>query len=233
MRVSGKNQIEGDGFQRQEKAIRDYAQNNGIEIEGIYHDDGVSGTLENRPALAELMLALENNEVKIVIIERIDRLARDLMIQESILDDLKKQGIEVVSVCDGDLLKDDPTRKLVRQVLGAIAEYDKTMTVLKLKVARDRKRAKTGKCEGRKSYSEANPEIIREIRRLRRKSKNRKPVTFSEIAVCLNEKGHRTLTGGFFTTANVQMLLNRSVQVKRPAICLQRKPDSVTSSNQV
>jgi len=235
MRVSGKNQIEGDGFKRQENAIREYAQNNGIEIESIFHDDGISGTLEDRPALAEMMLSLEKNGhgIKTVIIERIDRLARDLMIQETILEDLKQQGIEVVSACDGDLLEDDSTRKLVRQVLGAMAEYDKTMTVLKLKAARERRRAETGKCEGRKSYSEANPEIIREIRRLRRKSKNRKPVTFSEIAVCLNEKGHRTLTGGFFTTANVQMLLNRSVQVKLPAIGLQRKPDSVTSSNQV
>ncbi len=122
---------------------------------------------------------------------------------------------------------------IIESVISAYEEYRKLLNLNRLKAARERRRAETGKCEGRKSYSEANPEIIREIRRLRRKSKNRKPVTFSEIAVCLNEKGHRTLTGGFFTTANVQMLLNRSVQVKRLAIDLQRKPDSVTSSNQV
>lgn len=211
MRVSSKNQIDGDGFDRQEDVIREYATKHGMTIESIFHDDGISGTLENRPALAEMMIALEESEVKIVIIERIDRLARNLTVQERILDDLQKQGITIISVCDGDLLKDDPTRKLVRQVLGAIAEYDKTMTVLKLKVARERKKAKTGKCEGRKSYSEVNPEIIREIKRLRRKSKNRKPMSFSQIATYLNDKGHRTLTGGLFTTANVQMLLKRSI----------------------
>ena len=212
MRVSGKNQIDGDGFARQEKAIREYAQNHGIKIESIFQDKGVSGTLEHRPALAEMMLSLEKNEVKTVIIERIDRLARDLMIQETILNDLQEHSITVISVCDGDLLKDDPTRKLVRQVLGAIAEYDKTMTVLKLKVARDRKRAETGKCEGRKSYNEANPEIIKEIKRLRRKSENRKPLSFFKIATYLNDNGHRTLTGGLFTTANIQMLLKRNCQ---------------------
>ena len=210
MRVSGKDQVNGDGFIRQEKAIREYAQSHGIEIESIFHDDGISGTLENRPALGELMLSLESGDVKTVIIERIDRLARDLMIQETILNDLQEQNITVISVCDGDLLEDDPTRKLIRQVLGAIAEYDKTMTVLKLKVARERKRAETGKCEGRKSYSEVNPEIIKEIKRLRRKSHNRKPMPFSQIATHLNERGYRTLTGGLFTGVNVQMMLQRN-----------------------
>ena len=39
----------------------------------------------------------------------------------------------------------------MRQVLGAIAQFD-----AKLKAARDRKRAATGKCGGRKSYAERN-----------------------------------------------------------------------------
>jgi len=94
------------------------------------------------------------------------------MVQENLLHDLKKYGVSVLSATDGDLLKDDPTRKLVRQVLGAIAEYDKTMLVLKLKASRDRTRTKTGKCEGRKSYHESNPELIAEIKRLRRKPRN-------------------------------------------------------------
>jgi hypothetical protein len=34
------------------------------------------------------------------------------------------------------------------------------MTVAKLRDARDRKRAKNGKCEGRKSYAEAKPEMV-------------------------------------------------------------------------
>ena len=44
--------------------------------------------------------------------------------------------------------------KLVRQVLGAISEFDKAMTVAKLRGARERKRRDVGKCEGRKSHAE-------------------------------------------------------------------------------
>jgi len=147
---------------RQEKAIQDYAELNGITIEKIYREEGVSGTLQDRPALAQMMVSLEQNGfgVKTILIEKVDRLARDLMIQEAIINDLQKKGFDLISAVEGDdLLSGDPTRKLVRQVLGAIVEYDKTMTVLKLRTARERIRARDGKCEGRKGYSEVAPDV--------------------------------------------------------------------------
>lgn len=213
IRVSGQGQVEGDGMIRQEKAIMDYAKANGITIEKIFKDEGVSGTLEDRPALAKLLVDLEENGhgIKTVIIERVDRLARDLMIQENIIADLQKNGFNLISATEGaDLLSEDPTRKLVRQVLGAIAEYDKSMVVLKLRAARERKRAKNGKCEGRKSYGEAMPEVITEIRRLRRKRKGMPRRTFEKVAQELNEMGFQTMTGRPFTKQVVQNILQRN-----------------------
>jgi hypothetical protein len=52
-----------------------------------------------------------------------------------------------------------PTSKLIRQIVGAVAEFDKAMTVAKLKGARDRKRRNEGKCEDRKSYAEGDPNM--------------------------------------------------------------------------
>jgi DNA invertase Pin-like site-specific DNA recombinase len=46
---------------------------------------------------------LKEGEAKIVIIEKLDCLARDLMVQETILSDLMRQGFEVISVCEPDL----------------------------------------------------------------------------------------------------------------------------------
>ena len=48
---------------------------------------------------------------------------------------------------------DDPTRTLIRQVLSAVAQFDKSMTVLKLRAARERLRRKGRRVEGRKPYS--------------------------------------------------------------------------------
>ena len=84
--------------------------------------------------------------INTVIVEKLDRIARDLMIQETIIQDFREHGISLISALEGaDLLDNDATRKLVRQILGAIAEYEKTMMVQKLRVARQRKKAKTGK----------------------------------------------------------------------------------------
>ncbi|MBF0552660.1 MAG: recombinase family protein [Deltaproteobacteria bacterium] len=211
VRVSGKGQVEGDGLVRQEEVIRDYAQAHGITIEKIFRDEGVSGTLENRPALAELLVSLEKNGtgIKTVVFEKVDRLARDLMVQEKIIADLKALEIHVVSALEGDdLLSGDPSRVLIRQVLGAVSQYDKQMIVLKLRAARDRKRAEKGKCEGRKSYLEAQPEVVAEIKKLRRKTKGiDKRMSFEEVARNLNGRGIKTMTGKEWSGALVRNVL--------------------------
>lgn len=213
LRVSSKGQVDGDGFPRQEKVIRDYAEKHGIEIVKIFKDD-ISGTKEDRPALADLMFDLEENGhgVKTVIIEMVNRLARDLMVQEIIIRDFQNNGFDLISATEGDnLLDGDPTRDLVRQVLGAISQYEKRMLVLKLKAARDRQRRKTGKCEGRKSYSERAPEVLAEVKKLRRKRKGiDRRMPFSQIAEILNDRGFRNSTGDLFTGKGVSSLHHRN-----------------------
>lgn len=211
LRVSGKGQVNGDGFTRQQKAIEKYAKDNGIEIHRIYRDEGVSGGLADRPALAEMIVDLEMNGqgVKTVIVEKLDRVARDLMIQETIIQDFREHGISLISAIEGaDLLDNDATRKLVRQILGAIAEYEKTMLVQKLRVARQRKKANVGKCEGRKSYKEAAPKTVTYIRRLRRKPRNRKRKSYKKIAEILNSEGIPTLNGQAWNLQTVKNALS-------------------------
>jgi len=185
LRVSGKGQVKGDGFARQLSAIRQYATAHDVKILRVFREEGVSGTkdLENRPALLELMIALHSNGARLVLVEKLDRLARDLMIQETIIGDLRKNGFDLVSVSEPDLLKDDPSRKLMRQIFGAIAEYEKTMIVLKLRGARLRMRAKIGRCEGAKPYGELPGEqaIIERMRDLHSTG-----MGFDRIAAALN-----------------------------------------------
>lgn len=195
IRVSGKGQVNGDGPDRQEKAIRDYAAANGFEIEQIYFDEGVSGTKESRPELAKLMVSLEENGhgIKTVVIEKLDRLARDLMVQEAIVRDFQKQGFKLISSVEGaDLLCDDPTRKMLRQLFGILAEYDKSMTVEKLRAARERKRARTGKCEGRKGYKDTmeGRNILETLAKYRSAG-----LTWEQVSEKMNEAGLVTLTG--------------------------------------
>jgi hypothetical protein len=66
-----------------------------------------------------------------------------------------------------DPTEDTPTAVLVRQVLGAISQFEKASLVAKLNATRDRKRAATGKCGGMPSLAETRPRGGRAARRLR------------------------------------------------------------------
>lgn len=206
LRVSSVGQIDGDGFTRQEQTIRNYAKGK-FDIVKIFREEGVSGTIADRPALADMLISLEHNghDVNTVIIERIDRLARDIMVQETILNNFRTIGISVISATDGDLIDNDPTRKLIRQVMGAIAEYDKDITVLKLRAARERIRRRGKKCEGRKGYSDRNKDIVNHINEFRLKRRNS-----GWIAEWLNDNGFKPLHGSKFNSQIVRNIMHRS-----------------------
>jgi DNA invertase Pin-like site-specific DNA recombinase len=94
-------------------------------------------------------------------VESPDRFARDLTAQLTGHDFLKSLGIALIPATAPDFFTEDtPTAVLVRQVLGAIAQFDKSSLVAKLKATRDRKRLATGKCGGRRSYVEARPDVV-------------------------------------------------------------------------
>jgi DNA invertase Pin-like site-specific DNA recombinase len=211
LRVSGKGQIDGDGFPRQLEAIRTYAQAQGIRITRVFREEGVCGAneLENRPALMGLLEALAADGVKLVLIEKLDRLARDLMIQETLIADLKKRGFNLISVTEPDLLKTDPTRVLMRQIFGAISQYEKNMIVSKLRGARQRMKAKTGRCEGRKPYGhyEGEQAIVDRMVSLRDTG-----MGYDRIADVLNGEGLKPRTGERWWGKTVNNILTVSVR---------------------
>jgi DNA invertase Pin-like site-specific DNA recombinase len=202
LRVSGKAQIDGDGFPRQREAIARFAKAAGLELLGEYRDEGVSGTreLDDREGLSELLTRIRSNGVRIVIVERADRLARDLLVGEVILNQFRELGVRVIAADGGTELTagdDDPTRVLIRQVLGAVAQFEKAVIVSKLKAARVRKRRAEGRCEGRKPYGAmpGESEVGAYILKLRRKPKGGERLSFAAIAERLNREGKATRTG--------------------------------------
>ena len=212
LRVSGMGQVDGDGFTRQSEAIARYAASAGLAVVQTFRDEGISGAkdLDNRPALQNLLIAIDSGDVRTVLIERLDRLARDLMVQETILGDLRKRGITVVSVAEPDLCSDDPSRKMMRQIFGAIAEYDRTMIVLKLRGARQRMKARTGRCEGAKAFGthEGQRPTIDRILSLRASG-----MAVDTIAETLNVEGMKSKMGGNWYGSSVRNVILREQKV--------------------
>jgi len=210
LRVSGRGQVDGDGFIRQEKAIRDHASAKDIEIVHIYSEKGVCGDVEtmDRPAFLDMVTALLSNGVRTVIVEKLDRLSRLLMTQEACIADFHKQGLALISADPGefDLMANDPSRVLVRQIFGAIAQYDKAMLVTKLRAARNRKKAAGFKMEGQKPLG-SRPGELQAI--VRMKELRAEGLAFDRIAGIMNaERVPTRKAGGYWHATTIQRTLN-------------------------
>jgi DNA invertase Pin-like site-specific DNA recombinase len=214
LRISSPGQANGDGFERQEQTIREYARKHKIEIVNVFRDQ-VSGTKqeEQRPAFQEMVAQMLADSVRIVIVEGLDRLAREYRIQENILAFLVSKDIHLHAARTGENVtenfQEDPMNKALVQIRGVFSELEKSLLVAKLRVARERKRKAEGRCEGRRGYRLTAPEILKEIKRLRRKRKGRRRMTYEKVAASLNESGLRNMSGGAWTGNNVRGLLHR------------------------
>ncbi len=216
LRVSGKGQINKGGFPRQRDTVEKYAKANKLDIIKEYRDEGVSGTkeLEHRQGLAAMLDYIESDGVKIVLVERADRVARDLMVSEVILGQFRDLGVSVISADSGvDLTAgdDDPTRTLIRQVLGAVSQFEKSILVLKLRASRERTKRNTGSCEGKKPYGHypGESEVLEKIKSLYRKQHGQKRLTCGKIAGVLNTEGIKTRTGGIWYESTIRQILRR------------------------
>ena len=218
LRISGLGQADGDGLTRQAAAVADYAARAGLAIVETYQDSGVSGTrdLEDRPGLAALLDRIDSNGVRVVLVENASRLARDLIVSETILEQLRTRDVKVFDSEGVELTAadSDPTRILIRQVLGAVSEFDRRVTVLKLRAARERVRRRDGKCEGRKFFGETPAEkvALARILQLRRHGAPIKGtlLSFDKIAAILNTEKVATRLGGPWIGATVHGIVKRT-----------------------
>jgi DNA invertase Pin-like site-specific DNA recombinase len=212
-RTSSATNVDGDSLDRQKQTIDGFAKSQGFEVVNEFYDAAVSGAdpIDQRPGFAKLLDYIAGNGAKIILVENASRFARDLAIQLTGHELLKKLGYELIPVDAPDHFIDEtPTAVMVRQILGAVSQFEKAQVVQKLKAARDRKRALTGKCEGRKSYQELDMVLVREAKRLARKNpKSGKKRSLRKIGQILYEmdKGWHTSSGKPFGAQQVQNLL--------------------------
>lgn len=209
LRVSGKGQVDGDGFPRQRESVTEFARRNRMEVVSEFRDEGVSGTLFDRPGLTDLFVAIKADGVKTVVVEKADRLARDLVVSETLLAEFRKLGVKVVAAEGGTDLtvdNDDPSRKMIRQILGVVSEWEKSCIVQKLRAARIRSKERNGRCEGRKPYGtkDGEAEIVTKIRGLRAER-----LTIEEVADRLNSEGFKTRSGGVWRFTQIRRILAR------------------------
>ena len=141
-----------------------------------FYDAAVSGAhpIDAREGFKALLARIDGNGVRTVLIDEPSRFARDLIMQELGVTLMVQRGVKVICANGDDLtVTDHPMRTAMRQFAGVFSQLEKARLVAKLASGRAKKRADTGRCEGRKPIAETHPEAVALAKRLRRAS----PVT--------------------------------------------------------
>jgi hypothetical protein len=129
------------------------------------------------------MQTWDGKTIEIQIIEEIGDFALLEQI-EAVMDFVRFDRMQMASFLD-----ETPTAVLVRQVRGTVAQFKKQALVAKLRKARERKKAATGKCGGRRSVAEAKPETVALAKKLARYPVNGHHRSLREIAAELEAGG--------------------------------------------
>jgi DNA invertase Pin-like site-specific DNA recombinase len=213
LRVSSKGQVTGHGFARQAETVATFARQNRYTVQETFRD-AFKGTEADRPEFNKMVAEILANGVRTILVESLDRLARDVMVQSLLLAKLAQHGIALISCVTGEnvtvCMVQDPMRKALIQIQSVFSELEKSRLVGKLRRAREAKKAETGKCEGRKAFGEKNGEaqVVQLMRSLRRR-RNGKRLSFARIANELNRRSVPTRTGAKWQTTTVRNILSR------------------------
>lgn len=165
-RVSTGAQRDEGTIDIQYETLQNYVEEKGYELiyppgiiekqaDKFFNDDGIGGAkdLDYRPGLSGMFDFLETDkEVTHVLIYKLDRIARDLYIQEHLIAKLKALGKELISVTEPDICSTDPMRIAFRQFMGIFAQLEKSFITMRMTSGRTKKASKGGHAGGVPPY---------------------------------------------------------------------------------
>lgn len=217
LRVSGKKQIGGSGYARQLDTIKKYCAEHQLKIAKVYKEQ-VSGTKgeADRKQFTAMIAEIMRDGVNTVIVESLDRLAREYVVQEQLLVYLISKGIRLINASTEEniteAIESNPIRKAMVQIQGIFAELDKSLLVEKLRKGRERKRKEEGWREGPQPYGSkpGEKEVLKRIRYARRLNRGQyRRRSYQSIADELNKDGIKTRQGKRWDAALVYNVLRK------------------------
>jgi len=143
-RVSTSNHQQDVGLQVDE--LQTVAQQRGWVLTEVYTDEGVSGSKSSRPALDRMMEDAKAGKIDLVVIWKLDRLARSVVNLLDVVENLQAWGVGLVSVRDAHVDTTTPAGRFSLQILGAVAELERSLIQERVKAGVARAQAKGIHC---------------------------------------------------------------------------------------
>lgn len=211
LRVSTKGQVDKGGYPRQRQAIARHCTAKGYRVGREFREEAVSGTKgeDERPAFVALVEWCVSERVSVVVVESLDRLAREYRVQEQLLMYLAAKEIHVENANTGEdvteALLADPMRRAMVQIQGVFAELERNLVVKRLREGRKRVIREHGRCGGMPAMAQTIPGTLSQMQKMRADGR-----TLAEIADDLNAAGIKTARGSAWTFRNVGKALKRA-----------------------
>ena len=133
--------LNGQDPEMQLRELREYAARRGWEIAGEYTDHGVSGGRDSRPELNRLMADAQQRRFDAILVWKVDRFGRSLRHLVNTLAELGALGVAFVSFRD-NLDLSTPSGRLMFAVIGAMAEFERSLIQERVKAGLRNARAK-------------------------------------------------------------------------------------------
>ena len=135
VRASTQEEVRQGSNERQKATIIQYAKSKGHELE-FFEDKAKSGKNTQRPEFERMLKSLDKKP-QIVIVSKIDRFARSLSDLLKTLEYLDQNSVGFVSVNDSGIDTTTPNGRLLLQILGAFAEFERNMINSRTKAGRE------------------------------------------------------------------------------------------------
>lgn len=151
-RVSTDAQAGADrfGIESQREQIIAYAGKKGIEITDWFIDEGVSGAVDKRPALERILNGeVTNPPVEYILVAKADRIARDVMIYYAYKGQLKRVGLEILSVNEDWSNTDKLTATILENFLAVAATVERENIRIRTSGGRKQKAKQGGYAGGK------------------------------------------------------------------------------------
>jgi DNA invertase Pin-like site-specific DNA recombinase len=103
------------------------AEQRGWEVVGVYQDEGISGAKSARPALDRMLEDAARGRLDVIAVWKLDRLARSVLHLLDIAAALNTWGVGLVSVRDAHVDTTTPGGRFTLQILGAVAELERSL----------------------------------------------------------------------------------------------------------
>ncbi len=137
-RVSSDRQARDNTIESQKQECQNYTKYQGLEIIAEFQDEGISGAVDNRPGIMQMLECLARNKTKAkqekiaVVIQDISRLARDVGLFSRIRKDIESFGGELHLV--NRKTEDTPEGRFMDNIEAANAQYHRDSNKVKTRV---------------------------------------------------------------------------------------------------